>query len=191
MATLRLILALATNLNWSVKQLDINNAFLNGVLQEVVYMWQPAGFKDSRYPHHVCKLRKAIYCLRQAPRSWFEWLRMTLNSWRFFNSRGDSSLFIQKTRNSLIILLIYVDDILVTGSHVVELKHFITRLNQVFSFKDLGDLHYFLGFEVKRDDSGLFLSQKRYIQDLLAKLNFSTATCSSTPMSAGKQFFVE
>lgn len=94
--TNRLILALATTLNWEIKQLDINNAFLNGELQEEVYTWQLRGFENPKYPHHVCKLHKAIYGLKKAPRAWFECLRGTLISWGFYNTKGDSSLFIHK-----------------------------------------------------------------------------------------------
>lgn len=186
MTTLRLILAIAVSLNWPIKQIDINNAILNRVLQEDVYMWQPKGFEDQHFPHHVCKLQKMIYELRQAPRAWFEQLITTLISWEFVNRKGDSSLIILKTKSAVIILLIYVDDILVISSNISDLKRFIAKLNLIFSLKDLGDLHYFLGFEICGNDSGLFMSQKKYIHDLLLKFNLSNATASSTPMSAGK-----
>lgn len=149
-------------------------------------MWQPKGFENPKYPHHVCKLQKAIYGLKQAPRAWFECLRNTLITWGFLNTKGDSSLFIHRTKSTITLLLIYVDDILVTGSYAAELQKFTTRLNQIFSFKDLENLHYFLGFKVTRDDTGLFLTQKKYILDLLAKFKLENASSTSTPMVAGK-----
>lgn len=165
-ASIRIILVLATSLKWKVRQLDVNNAFLNGVLQEDVYMWQPRGFEDQKHPTYVCKLRKALYGLRQAPRAWFESLRNTLLMWGFYNTKGDTSLFVRFTSCSILIIIIYVDDILVTGSYEAELQKFTKQLNNTFSLKDLGDVHYFFGIEIDRDETGMFLSQKKYILDL-------------------------
>lgn len=140
--TIRVVLTLVVSFNWEVRQLNVNNAFLNGILKEEVYMKQPEGFIDSCYPHHVCKLVKAIYGLKQAPRAWFDRLKGTLFRWGFKNARSDVSLFILRQKNLIVFILIYVDDILVTGNNSQYVRQFINKLTSLFSLKDLGPIHY-------------------------------------------------
>lgn len=113
-------------------------------------------------------------------------MKNTLITWGFLNTKGDPSLFIHKTKFTVTVLLIYVDYILVTGSSVAELQKFTAKLNQIFSLKNLENLHYFHGFEVSRDNTGLFLSQKKYVQDLLLKFNLTNASSAATPIVAGR-----
>ncbi|KAL4587787.1 hypothetical protein LXL04_000661 [Taraxacum kok-saghyz] len=166
---------------WRIRQLDINNAFLNGDLTEVVYMKQPKGFEDPTKPHHVCRLHKALYRLKQAPRAWFTKLKQYLVTNGFRACQSDTSLFVRSSPSSTIYVLVYVDDVIVTGTNDVHLQRFITNLNQVFSLKDLGDLHFFLGLQIHRNATGLTLSQQAYIQDILARRNMSMATSITTP----------
>ena len=112
--TIRMVFSLALSHAWPIKQLDVNNAFLNGHLSEVVYMAQPEGFVNPSFPTHVCKLHEALYGLKQAPRAWKDKLRITLLKWGFVNAKADTSLFISGRGDSLLLLLVYVDDILVT-----------------------------------------------------------------------------
>ena len=107
-------------------------------------MKQPQGFIDQRIPDFVCKLEKSLYGLRQAPRAWFDRLKATLLKWNFRNSKADSSLFFYKAAGVIILVLIYVDDIIVTGNNTGQLKELTTKLNQIFALKYLGNLHYFL-----------------------------------------------
>lgn len=107
---------MAASLNWPIKQLDVNNAFLNGQLQESVFMSQPEGFEDPSNPTFVCKLKKTLYGLKQAPRAWYERLRQALIGWNFVNSKADTSLFVLRTKTYSIFLIVYVDDILITGT---------------------------------------------------------------------------
>ncbi|KAK4269211.1 hypothetical protein QN277_022399 [Acacia crassicarpa] len=186
--TIRLILSLAVTFRWEIRQLDVNNAFLNGYLKEEVFMSQPPGFQDPRHPNAVCRLNKAIYGLKQAPRAWFERLRNTLVSWGFQNACSDISLFFLRTKNNLVFILIYVDDILVTGNNYSFVRKFIARLNSVFSLKDLGPLYYFLGLEIYRDNHGLYINQTKYILDLLKKFNMSDSAPVPTPMVTGRHF---
>lgn len=190
-STIRIILSIAVHSNWKIKQLDINNAFLNGSLKETVFMHQPMGFVDSTKPNHICKLSKAIYGLEQAPRAWFDSLKNALLSWGFQNTKSDTSLFILKGKDHIIFLLIYVDDIIITGNNTKFLDVFIKQLNVVFSLKNLGELHYFLGIEAHRDASGMYLKQSKYIGDLLNKFKMEHASSCPTPMVTGKQFTVE
>lgn len=147
-ATIRLMLSLAVTNGWTIHQLDINNAFLQGSLTEDVYMTQPQGFVDKDKPTHVCKLRKALYGLKQAPRAWYNELRTFLLSFGFTNSIADSSLFIYNHHGLVLYLLVYVDDIIITSPSPNYIHQFISKLASRFSLKDLGPLSYFLSVEV-------------------------------------------
>ena len=105
----------AVSKGWNIQQIDVNNAFLNGELHEDVFMTQTEGFLDANKPHHVCKLHKALYGLKQAPRAWFEKLRGALVEWGFQNFVSDTSLFYTHKNGNLLLLLVHVDDILITG----------------------------------------------------------------------------
>ena len=139
------MLSLAVSRGWSLRQLDVNNAFLQGHLSDSVFMSQPPGFVDLDHPSHVCKLHKAIYGLKQAPRAWYQELRSFLLQFGFQNSYADTSLFVLNADGKIIYLLVYVDDLIVTGSHEDIVNQFIRILAQRFSIKDLGLLDYFLG----------------------------------------------
>lgn len=186
--TIRVVLAVAATFGWEVRQLDVNNAFLNGYLQEDVYMRQPEGFEHPQKPSHVCKLVKALYGLKQAPRAWFDRLRLTLLSWGFQNARSDVSLFFLRSSALTVYILVYVDDILVTGSDARFLRSFISKLNDMFALKDLGSAYYFLGIEISRFGSGFHLCQSKYILDILKKFNMVDCAPIPTPMVTGRQF---
>ena len=157
-ATVRMVLHLATIMNWEIKQMDVQNAFLHGDLAEIVYMTQPAGFVDKNKPKHVCKLHKSIYGLKQSPRAWFDKFSSFLLEFGFVCSIKDPSLFICNRDNNIIMLLLYVDDMAITGNNSAALDTLLVELNKQFRMKDLGQLHYFLGIQVRNYDEGLFLS---------------------------------
>jgi histone deacetylase 1/2 len=115
--TVRLVLTIAVSYGWTIHQLDVHNAFLNGILQEEVYRAQPPGFVDPALPSHVCRLHKSLYGLKQAPRAWYNRLSEFLLSIGFQASKGDTSLFILSHDGAMIYLLVYFDDILLTGSN--------------------------------------------------------------------------
>ncbi|KAL9238891.1 hypothetical protein vseg_013261 [Gypsophila vaccaria] len=182
-ATIRVLLTLAVTNGWPLRQLDINDAFLQGTFHEDVYMAQPPGFANSTLPSHVCRLRKAIYGLKQAPRAWYTELRTFLTQSGFNNAISDTSLFYKHGTHSLF-LLVYVDDIIITGSDPNTVDRFISTLAARFSLKDLGHLTYFLGVEVLPCPHGLFLNQHKYIRDLLQKAKMSEAKPASTPLDS-------
>lgn len=124
-STVGVILSIAVQYNWEIRRMDINNAFLNGDLKETVFMRQPEGFVDDTRPQHVCRLTKAIYGLKQAPRSWYDRLKDALLNWGFRNTKSDSSLFVLMNKGDITFLLIYVDDIIITGSNSSFLSSFI------------------------------------------------------------------
>nr|GEX70854.1 retrovirus-related Pol polyprotein from transposon TNT 1-94 [Tanacetum cinerariifolium] len=136
-STVRIILSLVVLNKWPLHQLDVKNAILDGNLTDIVYMEQPPGFIDSRVPNHVCRLKKALYGLKQAPRVWFQCLSSFLVGLGFSYSRADTSLFIFKKDSSILDLLVYVDDIILTWNQPSLIRHFITRLNTEFSINDL------------------------------------------------------
>lgn len=180
--TIRLVLDVAVKKDWEIKQLDVNNAFLQGTLTEEVYMAQPPGFIDKDRPTHVCRLRKAIYGLKQAPRAWYMELKQHLFNIGFVNSLSDASLFIYCHGTTFVYVLVYVDDIIVTGSDKSSIDAVLTSLAERFSIKDPTDLHYFLGIEATRTKQGLHLMQRKYIKDLLAKHNMADAKPVLTPL---------
>ncbi len=179
--TVRMILSLAVSLNWPLRQFDVSNAFLHGILKEEVYMTQPQGYVDPNQPHHVCKLHKLIYGLKQASSAWFERFTGQLLQCGFTASTADSSLFIYRSKTVVAYLLLYVDDIVLTNNTPAFLDHLITHLSSIFELKDLGPLHYFLGIQVTRDSKGLHLSQSKYATSLLHKHNMFTTKPISTP----------
>ncbi|KAM2985169.1 hypothetical protein FF2_005608 [Malus domestica] len=148
-------------------------------------MHQPPGFSDPNYPHHVCKLKKSLYGLKQAPRAWFDKLFQSLQSLGFTQSSSDASLFVLKAP-VLVVVLIYVDDILVSGPDSSACHLFIQKLSSLFLAKDLGPLHYFLGLEVQRTTEGLFLHQGKYLLDLLHKTKMEGAKPYSTHLGTVK-----
>lgn len=182
--TLRLVLDIAVSYSWPIQQLDVNNAFLQGTLTEEVYMDQPPGFVDTDRPDFVCKLNKAVYGLKQAPRAWYNELSNFLINLGFINSLADTSLFILRRGSKIIYLLIYVDDILITGNTTAGLSHVLALLAERFSVKDTEDLNYFLGIEAHRTPKGLHLSQRKYVLDLLHKYDMSNAKPVTTPMAS-------
>lgn len=137
--TIRLILTLALNHHWGLHQLDVNNGFLNGLLHETIYMQQPPRF-SSQDKSLVCKLDKALYGLKQAPRQWFERLQSTLLQFGFHTSQCDPSLFIYKKDKNVVYLLVYVDDIIITGSSNSLIQTLVGHLNSTFALKQLGQL---------------------------------------------------
>jgi hypothetical protein len=156
--SIRTVLPIAYSAGWSMQQIDIQNAFLHGLLTEDVYMAQPPGFIHS-YLHHVCKLQKAIYGLKQAPRTWLSRLSGKLLQLGFVGSKADSSLFIYRRAAITMFLLIYVDDIIIVSSVLTAITKLLQLLGIDFAVKDLGSLHYFLGIEVIPVKDGLLLSQ--------------------------------
>lgn len=186
-ATIRIVLSLAVSRGWSLRQLDVQNAFLHGYLEEDVFMRQPPGFESQKFPHHLCKLDKAIYGLKQAPRAWYSRLSSKLIQLGFVASKGDTSLFIYGKHGVSIYLLIYVDDIIVASSSDKAVEALLKDLRLDFALKDLGALHYFFGIEVNKVKDGILLKvnmpltffneQGCYIAKLLIRLCLYQRSC--------------
>ncbi|RVW94789.1 Retrovirus-related Pol polyprotein from transposon TNT 1-94 [Vitis vinifera] len=181
--TIRVLLSLAANLNWNLHQLDVKNAFLNGDLEEEVYMEIPPGLKLSSSNDLVCKLQKSLYGLKQSPRAWFKRFTKVIKGEEFSQGQSDHTLFIKRSHGGKItVLIVYVDDIIVTGNDKEEISRFKTVLSKEFEIKDLGTLRYFLGMEVARSSKGIFVSQRKYTLDLLKETGMLGCKPSNTPM---------
>jgi histone deacetylase 1/2 len=157
------------------------NAFLHGILQEEVYMSQPPGFEDLQHPHLVCKLYKSLYGLKQVPRAWNDRFTQFLPSLGFATTYSDSSLFVKHVGHEIVVLLLYMDDIILTESASGAIIQVIKAFTIEFDIKDLGSLHYFLGIQITRTPIGLFLSQSKYVKDLLLKSEMIDAKPCDTP----------
>jgi len=181
-ATVRTVLSLAVSRKWPVHQLDVKNAFLHGHLSETVYCAQPSGFEDSSRPDYVCHLNRSLYGLKQAPRAWYSRFASFLLQLGFVEAKTDTSLFVYRRGSETAYLLLYVDDIVLTASSP-DLRHrIIAALQREFSMKDLGELHHFLGMQVQRTASGLFLSQHWYMLDILERAGMADCKPCATPV---------
>ncbi|GJV27384.1 ribonuclease H-like domain-containing protein [Tanacetum coccineum] len=172
---------LAVQQDWKLFQMDVNNAFLYGTLNEEVYMLPPPGFfKENK--NKVCKLKKSLYGLKQAPRQWNHKLAKVLFEAGFVQSKNDHSLYIKKEGETCLYLLVYVDDLVLTGNFEVEMNKFKEFLSNKFKIKDLGELKYFLGIEVLRTKSGLCLNQRKYCLEMLHEYGLLACRPVMTPL---------
>ncbi|GMJ09050.1 cysteine-rich RLK (RECEPTOR-like protein kinase) 8 [Hibiscus trionum] len=168
MNSFKVLLALAAIHGWHLLQLDVNNAFLNGFLDEEVYMRLPLGYTPPDQGQNlVCKLNNSIYGLKKASRQWFTAFSSVVLQIGFTQSPFDHSRFVKGSGDNMVALLVYVDDIVLAGKCLDNLAAVKTFLQQHFKLKDLGNLRYFLGFEIARNSSGISLSQRRYALQLL------------------------
>ncbi|CAA7058613.1 unnamed protein product [Microthlaspi erraticum] len=181
-ATIRTVLNVGVVCDWPIHQLDVQNAFLHGDLEETVYMHQPPGFVDPAYPNHVCKLRKTIYGLKQAPRAWNSRFKKFINNLGFITSKADTSLFIFRKGKDLAYLLLYVDDILLTAPTKALLQHVIDSLKSEFPMTDMGKAHHFLGIKVEYNERGMFLSQASYAKEIIDHAHMEDCKPIATPV---------
>ena len=186
MTTIRTIIAVASIRQWHISQMDVKNAFLNGDLQEEVYMTPPPGV--SHNPGEVCKLKKALYGLKQAPRAWFEKFSTVITSLGFRSSNHDSALFIKVTTAGRILLSLYVDDMVITGDDIAGIDRLKLELASRFEMKDLGPLRYFLGIEVASSPKGYLLSQSKYTADILERARLTDTRTVHTPLELNVRY---
>jgi hypothetical protein len=162
--------------------MDMKSAFLNGYIQEEMYVEQPPGFEDDKKHNHVYKLRKALYGLKQAPRAWYERLRDFLLSKGFVMGKVDTTLFTKKIGKDLFVLQIYVDDIIFGSTNQDYCNEFGKMMAKEFEMSMIGELNFFLGLQIKQMKEGTFVSQTKYIKDMLKKFGMKDAKSITTPM---------
>ncbi|KAK9146703.1 hypothetical protein Sjap_006606 [Stephania japonica] len=179
--TVRLLLALAAAREWNLHQLDVNNAFLHGYLSKDVYMKPPKGYNKAS-PTQVCKLKRSIYVLKQASRQWNIEFTSQLQFYGFIQSPHDPCLFLYIKGSVFLALLVYVDDVLLTGSSLDEIQLVKAFLDHHFSIKDIGQARYFLRLELARSSSELYVNQRKYVLDLLHEAGFTECKSVATPL---------
>jgi hypothetical protein len=184
MEAVRLLLALAAQEGWEVHHMDVKSAFLNGELQEEVYVEQPLGFTRPGHEHKVLKLSKALYGLHQAPRAWNQKLDEKLGVLGFVRCESDHAIYCRGIRSERLVVGVYVDDLVITGSSSSSIKKFKGQMAKIFRMSDLGLLSYYLGIEVKQDSKGITLSQSSYAKKILEKGGLLECNPCDVPMQA-------
>ena len=182
MESIRLTLAYASSKNIKVYQMDVKSCFLNGELEEEVYMEQPDGFQVQEAVNHVYKLRKDLYGLKQALRAWYFMIDKYLRQQGYRKGNTDSNLYIKEEHGSLIIVEIYVDDIIFGSDNDQLSKLFAKSMQNEFEMSMLGELKYFLGLQISQSYKGIFISQTKYIKEMLKKFKMEDCKPVGTPV---------
>jgi hypothetical protein len=175
------IISLTSVLGWKLHHMDVKTAFLNGQVEEEVYIEHTEGFVVHRKESHVCKLKKALYGMKQAPRAWYARTDSYLQSLGFCKSAVDPNLYFKLIENCPLILVLYVDDLFLTGEEQLIVQG-ERELTSEFEMKDIGLMHYFLGLEVWQRSNEIFLSQGKYTVDILHRFGMLDCKSMSTPM---------
>ncbi|GJT33811.1 putative ribonuclease H-like domain-containing protein [Tanacetum coccineum] len=179
---IRIFLAYASYMGFTVYQMDVKSAFLYGQIEEEVYVCQPPGFEDPDHPDKVYKVVKALYGLHQAPRAWYDTLATYLLSNGFQRGQIDQTLFIKSQQGHILLVQIYVDDI-IFGSTKKELcEEFEKLMKDKFQMSSMGELTFFLGLQVQQRKKGIFISQDKYVHEILRKFNYTDVKSASTPI---------
>ncbi|KAM2279879.1 hypothetical protein ACFX1S_040660 [Malus domestica] len=179
--SIMLLLAFACHLRFKLYQMDVKSAFLNGILQEEVYVEQPKGFVDPKHPDHVYRLKKALYGLKQAPRAWYDKLSTYLLKKGYTRGAVDKTLFVKRIKKDVMIAQVYVDDIVFGSTSATFVKEFTEVMQSEFEMSMCGDLNFFLGLQVKQVEDGIFVIQTKYASDLVKKFGLTSAKPVSNP----------
>ena len=185
--SIRIILTLAAAHGWECHHMDVKTAFLNGELEEEIYMEQPEGFVKVGEEHLVCKLVKSLYGLKQAPRAWNKKLHQELTKAGFIRLEADHSVYQKHDATGQVFLLIYVDDLVIVTSTKESLHSCKNGLSKIFKMTDLGETSHFLGMEVQRDrkKNQIFLNQTTYIKAMLERLGMAECAPLKIPLAVG------
>ncbi|GJV21596.1 zinc finger, CCHC-type containing protein [Tanacetum coccineum] len=180
METIRLLLAIAANNKWQVHHLDVKSAFLHGDLQEEVYVTQPEGFIKRKDNGKVYRLIKALYGLRQAPRAWNIKLDNTLKSLDFKKCALEQAIYTRTERDSILLVGVYVDDLIITGTPKKEIDKFKDQMKEIFEMSDLGLLAYYLGIEVTQSGGDISIKQSAYARKILKEAGMLESNCDKS-----------
>ncbi|TYK16303.1 gag-pol polyprotein [Cucumis melo var. makuwa] len=181
---IRLLMSYACFRRFKLFQMDVKSAFLNGYLSAEVYVVQPKGFVDSVHHDHVYKLRKALYGLKQALRAWYERLSTYLLQQGYRRGSADQTMFIYRQGTEFLIVQIYVDDIIFGGTSSAYVKQFVEQMKEEFEMSMVGELSFFLGFQIKQEETGIFFSQEKYANNLISKFGMDKAKPKRTPAAS-------
>ncbi|GJR95954.1 putative ribonuclease H-like domain-containing protein [Tanacetum coccineum] len=183
---IRLFLAYASFKDFVVFQMDVKSAFLYGKIEEEVYVCQPPSFEDPHFPDKVYKVEKALYGLHQAPRAWYETLSTYLLDNGFHRGQIDKTLFIKRHKDDILLVQVYVDDIIFGSTKKEMSTEFEKLMHDKFQMSSMGELSFFLGLQVQQKSDGIFISQDKYVAEILKKFDFASVKTASTPMETNK-----
>ncbi|GJW99095.1 putative ribonuclease H-like domain-containing protein [Tanacetum coccineum] len=183
---IRIFLAFASYMGFIVYHMDVKSAFLYGTIDEEVYVSQPLGFVDPKFPKKVYKVVKALYGLHQAPRAWYATLSTFLLKSGYRRGTIDKTLFIKKDKNDIMLVQVYVDDIIFGSTKRSWCDEFEALMKSIFQMSSIGELTFFLGLQVKQKEDGIFISQDKYIAEILKKFDFANVKTTSTPIETQK-----
>ncbi|GJU30765.1 putative ribonuclease H-like domain-containing protein [Tanacetum coccineum] len=183
---IRIFLAFASYKGLIVYQMDVKSAFLYGKIDEEVYVSQPPGFQDPKYPEKVYKVVKALYGLHQAPRAWYATLSTFLLKNGYRRGTIDKTLFLKKDKHDIILVQVYVDDIIFGSTKKSWCDEFEALMKSRFQMSSMGELTFFLGLQVKQNPNGIFISQDKYVAEILKKFDFASVKTASTPIETQK-----
>ena len=169
--TIRMLLTFACYKNFILYPKDVKSAFLNGFINEEVFVEQPPRFESFNFPNHVFKLKKALYGLKQAPRAWYERLSKFHISSGFKIGKIDITIFIKPKDKEMLIVQIYVDDIIFSATNGSLCEEFTKSMHSEFELSMMRELNFFLGLQIKQLKEDTFINQAKYIRDLLKKFN--------------------
>ncbi|GJR53340.1 putative ribonuclease H-like domain-containing protein [Tanacetum coccineum] len=179
---IRLFLAFASFIGFIVYQMDVKSVFLYGTIDEEVYVSQPPGFVDPDHPKKVYKVVKALYGLHQAPRAWYATLSTFLEKHGYRRGTINKTLFIKKDKKDIILVQVYVDDIIFGSTRKSWCDEFEDLMKGRFQMSSMGELIFFLGLQVKQKTDGIFISQDKYVADMLKKFDLASVKTAITPM---------
>ncbi|KAI3718388.1 hypothetical protein L6452_19257 [Arctium lappa] len=182
---IKIFLAYVAHKGFKVYQMDVKSAFLHGKLNEEVYVQQPPGFESTEFPSHVYYLDKALYGLKQAPRAWNATLSTFLIKNGFEKGTIDTTLFIKRYKNEMLLVQIYVDDIIFGSTNQKYCDKFSELMKSEFEMSLKGELTFFLGLQVKQTSEGTFISQTKYVSEILQKYKLNDSTSMKTPLAIG------
>nr|GEV75863.1 putative ribonuclease H-like domain-containing protein [Tanacetum cinerariifolium] len=183
---IRLFLDYASFMGFMVYQMDVKSAFVYETIKEKVYVCQPLGFKDPDYPDKIYKVVKALYGLHQAPRAWYETLATYLLENSFHKGQTDQTLFIKKQKGNILLVQVYVDDIIFGSTNKELCKAFEKLMKDKFQMSSMGELTFFLGLQVKQKQDVIFISQDKYVAEILRKFSLTDRKSASTPIDTKK-----
>ena len=182
MTTIRTLFSLAAHHQWPLFQMDVKSAFLNGVLDNEVYVEQPPGFTVPEKEDWVYRLQKALYGLKQAGRQWYITLDQFLVKLGLRRTHSDANCYVLSDGSLVAIILVYVDDLIFTGSWTSRIEAMMRAMETQFEMTDLGLLHYFLGFEIYQTPRGIFFSQQKYTRSILERFQMTSCRPIGTPL---------
>ncbi|KAK6124547.1 hypothetical protein DH2020_041717 [Rehmannia glutinosa] len=188
---IRMFLAYAAHKNFIVYQMDVKSAFLNGLLEEEVYVEQPPGFEQKTLGDKMYKLKKALYGLKQAPRAWYDTLSQFLTDNGFTKGKVDRTLFRIQDGESILLVQIYVDDIIFGSTNKELCDKFSNLMQGKFEMSMMGELTFFLGLQVKQLKDGTFISQTKYARDLMKKFGMEEKSSVKIPMNTSVKMDID